>query len=91
MRKSQLEIDLEDWAKWIESLNSFPGSNPISRAMGGQLESGVFGSTIPKGVDAPTYTLQRICLAMGNCLAVPRKARYITAMQLHYLLGPEGV
>lgn len=82
---------LKRWAKWIEKIDGHSRSTTLARAMAGGLTTDGFGPTIPIGVEPDDPELQRVILAMANCEAVPRKARYITAMQLHYLYGPKGV
>lgn len=82
---------LKRWAKWIEKIDGHSRSTTLARAMAGGLTTDGFGPTIPIGVEPDDPELQRVILAMANCEAVPKKSRYVTAMQLHYLLGPQKI
>lgn len=87
--KDWLQIQLEEWARWYESIDGYARSTVISRAMAGQLAGGGFDSQAPNGVEPPSGYLKKLVRKMADCNATPRKARYVTAMQLHYRFGPE--
>lgn len=91
MRGDNLKDDLKAWARWIEGIDGYSRSTTLSRAMDGGLSQAGFGPAIPNGVEPSEHWLQRIIHAMANCNAVPKKARYVTAMQLHYLFGPQKI
>ena len=90
-RKDWLQQNLTEWAQWLENRHAYSRTTVIGRAMAGQINPGYFGPQEPNDIEAPYGWMRRLVITMADCQAVPKKARYITAMQLYYLLGPEEV
>ena len=90
-RKDWLQQNLTEWAQWMESRHAYSRSTIIGRAMAGQKIGTVFGPQEPNNIEAPYGWMRRMVITMADCQAIPKKARYITAMQLYYLLGPDEV
>ena len=66
-RRRNLQIMLEDWAKWDDDLNAYPSSTPESRTGEGRAPGKPL-SRPPKGVQVPEYILRvdRAVRAMGD-------------------------
>lgn len=87
-KKTWIQYWLIDWAKWMEREGlAYSNETTLSRAMAGQLNPDTFEATLPAGVDAPAGWMQRLIVAMGNCLENPRKAKYIIVVRRAYLIG----
>lgn len=66
-RRRNLQIMLEDWAKWDGDLNAYPSSTPESRTGEGRAPGKPL-SRPPKAVEVPEYILRvdRAVRAMGD-------------------------
>jgi len=94
---SALAIDdfdalLREWAAWIESCRGlgFSDSTPVWRALFGHGD-GNFGSSVPTRVDVLEVrgALKRLINAMDALTEDEDTRKPVSAVQLHYIFGPQ--
>lgn len=93
-RKDWLQKDLEDWAEWAIRQMETGGYNSVNilyRLMAGDIGNSEFKSSIPIGVEPTQAYLRRLDLAMADLSDDKRKAKYILAVKIYYLIGPKRV
>ena len=93
-RKDWLQQDLTEWAEWAIRQMETGGYNSVNilhRLIAGDIGNSEFKSSIPIGVEPTQHYLQRLNKAMADLSDDKRKARYILAMKLYYLLGPKRI
>lgn len=90
-KDTPLQSDLKEWALWVETqLTGASHKTVLYRAMSGELTGGSFGPSSPN-IDASRAWMRRLILAMANLQDNPKQARYIYAVQVHYMLGAKKI
>ena len=87
VRRKQIQQDLHDWARWQESQTGYSSQTVIARWLANELGN-QGGAALPLGIEPEAAYLRRLVHAMRLLSGDPKKARYIKAVQLRYLIGP---
>ena len=79
---------MKDWARWFETTEGYSSTTIIHRMIAGELKvREKMGAELLPNLDPPEGYLRKLIHAMRILGDDPKKAKYITATQLVYLLS----